>query len=64
MQRAHVHRLLVMEHDHPAGIISTSDLNRAVAKRRLPDVTPAAETRTDFDSGWTHEPIVPYDDAE
>lgn len=64
MQRTHVHRLLVMEHDHLAGIISTTDLNRAVAERRLPDLTPVVETRADFDTGWTHEPIVPYDDAE
>lgn len=64
MQQAKVHRLLVMEHKRLAGIVSTTDLNRAVAERRLPDITPVLETRTDFDTGWTHEPIVPYDDAE
>jgi CBS domain-containing protein len=64
MQQAGVHRLLVMERGRLAGIISTTDLNRAVAEGRLPDVAPVAETRTDFDSGWSHEPIVPYDDTE
>jgi CBS domain-containing protein len=64
MQKAKVHRLLVMEHKRLAGIVSTTDLNRAVAERRLPDITPGLETSTDFDTGWTHEPIVPYDDAE
>jgi CBS domain-containing protein len=64
MQRTQLHRLLVMEHGRLAGIVSTTDLNRAVAERRLSDIPPALETRTDFDTGWTHEPIVPYDDAE
>lgn len=64
MQKAGVHRLLVMENGRLAGIISTTDLNRAVAERRLPEIISVPETRTDFDSGWTHEPIVPYDDAE
>lgn len=64
MQKAGVHRLLVMDGGRLAGIISTTDLNRAVAEGRLPGVPPVAEvTSTDFDSGWSHEPIVPYDDA-
>jgi CBS domain-containing protein len=64
MQKAGVHRLLVMDRGRLAGIISTTDLNRAVAEGRLPDVAPVADTSTDFDSGWSHEPIVPYDDSE
>lgn len=64
MQKARVHRLLVMDSGRLAGIISTTDLNRAVAERRLPDIAPIVETSADFDSSWTHEPIVPYDDAE
>ena len=65
MQKAGVHRLLVMDAGRLAGIVSTTDLNRAVAEGRLPSIAPVAEgTSTDFDSGWTHEPIVPYDDAE
>lgn len=62
MGKASVHRLLVMEHDRLAGIISTSDLTRAVAERRLPDPTTVVQTSTDFDTGWSHEPMVPYDD--
>lgn len=64
IQEAKVHRLLVMEHGRLAGIISTSDLNRAVAERRLPEIAPPAEASTDFDAGWTHEPIVPDADDE
>lgn len=64
MQKARVHRLLVMDSGRLAGIISTTDLNRAVAERRLPEIAPDVETSTDFDSGWTHEPIAPYDDTE
>ncbi len=64
MQQAGVHRLLVMDRGKLAGIISTTDLNRAVAEGRLPDIAPVADTRADFDSGWTHEPVVPYDDTE
>lgn len=64
MQQAGVHRLLVMHRGRLAGIISTTDLNRAVAEGRLPDIAPVTEPRADFDSGWTHEPIVPYDDTE
>ncbi|MEX1187064.1 MAG: CBS domain-containing protein [Gemmatimonadaceae bacterium] len=64
MQEAKVHRLLVMDHDRLAGIVSTTDLNRAVAERRLPEIAPPADGSVNFDAGWTHEPLVPYDDAE
>lgn len=40
IQEAQVHRLLVVEHGRLAGIVSTSDLNRAVAERRLPETAP------------------------
>ncbi len=62
MGKTGVHRLLVVDHDRIAGIISTSDLTRAVAERRLPDPTAIVESSTDFDTGWSHEPVVPYDD--
>lgn len=64
MQKAKVHRLLVLEHGRLAGIVSTSDLNRAVAERRLPEIALTAEVSPAFDAGWTHEPIVPYDDDD
>ncbi|HEU4643105.1 MAG TPA: CBS domain-containing protein [Gemmatimonadaceae bacterium] len=35
MYRSHVHRVLVMEHDTLVGIVSTMDIARAVAQRRL-----------------------------
>jgi len=63
MGKTGVHRLLVVDHDRIAGIISTSDLTRAVAERRLPDPTAIVESSTDFDTGWSHEPVVPYDDG-
>lgn len=43
MQEAKVHRLLVMEHHRLAGIVSTTDLNRAVAERLLPETAPATD---------------------
>lgn len=65
MANARVHRLIVVERNRPVGIISTTDLTRAVAERRLPEQTiVAAATSTDFDPGWSHEPIVPYPDDD
>lgn len=63
MARTRVHRLIVVERNRPIGIISTTDLTRAVAERLLPEqAIVAAAISTDFDPGWSHEPMVPYDD--
>jgi CBS domain-containing protein len=65
MAKARVHRLIVVERNRPIGIISTTDLTRAVAERLLPEqAIIAAATSTDFDPGWSHEPIVPYPDVD
>lgn len=44
MAKARVHRLIVVERDRPVGIISTSDLTRAVAERLLPEQAIVAAT--------------------
>ena len=65
MAKARVHRLIVVERSRPIGIISTTDLTRAVAERLLPEqAVIATAVSTDFDPGWTHEPIVPYPDDD
>ena len=65
MAKTRVHRLIVVERNRPIGIISTTDLTRAVAERLLPEqAIVAAATSMDFDPGWSHEPIVPYPDDD
>lgn len=58
MRKAGVHRLLVVDEDRLVGIVSTSDITRAVAERRMPNPPVVLADSPDFDTGWSHEPVV------
>lgn len=69
MRRAGIHRVLVMTDGTLQGIVSASDIVRAVADHQIREDYPPSrpvvqEVRyvpvheLDFDSGWSHEPVV------
>jgi CBS domain-containing protein len=59
MKHAGIHRLLVMEKGELLGIVSSMDIVNAVANRQIPAAEIVVNRVADFDSGWSHEPIVP-----
>ncbi len=59
MKHAGIHRLLVMEKGELLGIVSSMNIVNAVADRQIPAAEIVVNRATDFDSGWSHEPIVP-----
>jgi CBS domain-containing protein len=53
MRRAGIHRVLVMEHDRLVGIVTSTDIAKAVSEHRLSDRTYAFDRDRDFDArGW------------
>jgi CBS domain-containing protein len=59
MKSAGIHRLLVMKEGALEGIVSSMDIVNAVAREQLPAPKIVLNREADFDSGWTHEPVIP-----
>lgn len=59
MKKSGIHRLLVMEKGELRGIVSSMDIVNAVARQQIPEPQIVTGHEADFDSGWSHEPVVP-----
>lgn len=54
-----IHRVLVMTDAHLDGIVSSMDIVDAVAKHHIPAPQLVFSPEREFESDWSHEPIVP-----
>ena len=59
MKAARIHRVLVMTDSHLDGIVSTMDIVDAVAKHQIPAPQLVYSREREFETDWSHEPIVP-----
>lgn len=59
MKTAGIHRLLVMTEGELQGIVSSMDIVNAVAREQIPAPKIVINREADFDSGWSHEPVIP-----
>lgn len=59
MNASGIHRVLVMTDSHLDGIVSSMDIVDAVAKHEIPAPQIVYSRDREFESDWSHEPIVP-----
>lgn len=59
MNAAGIHRVLVMTEDHLDGIVTSMDVVDAVAKHQIPAPQLVFSRAREFESDWSHEPVVP-----
>lgn len=59
MNAAGIHRVLVMTDDHLDGIVTSMDIVDAVAKHQIPAPQLVFSRDREFESDWSHEPVVP-----
>ena len=59
MNSAGIHRVLVMTEGHLDGIVSSMDIVDAVAKHQIPAPQLVFSREREFESDWSHEPVVP-----
>ncbi|HEX6250466.1 MAG TPA: CBS domain-containing protein [Gemmatimonadaceae bacterium] len=59
MNAAGIHRVLVMTADRLDGIVTSMDIVDAVAKHQIPAPQLVFSREREFESDWSHEPVVP-----